>query len=130
MWCVFFLNVRRPPRATRTDPLFPDTTFFRSRRLDARRGARADPATDALPSHPRNGILTGLLATETKGILYVSGSSRAPHHPRQCPETVPRSEEHTSELQSLMRISYAVFCLQKQTKTQIITPYIHNRYKK
>src|SRR3546814_20336883 len=89
MWCVFFLNVRRPPRATRTDPLFPDTTFFRSRRLDARRGARADPATDALPSHPRNGILTGLLATETKGILYVSGSSRAPHHPRQCPETVP-----------------------------------------
>src|SRR3546814_16036133 len=86
----FFLMIRRPPRSTRTDTLFPYTTLFRSegargggRRAtippDAARPGGADPAPAGRPSRGR------------------------------------RSEEHTSELQSLMRISYAVFCLKKTT---------------
>src|SRR3546814_1478764 len=75
---VFFLMIRRPPRSTRTDTLFPYTTLFRSH-------SRACP---------RNGRST-------------SGSCHWHRSPR-------RSEEHTSELQSLMRISYAVFCLKKK----------------
>src|SRR3546814_3486119 len=83
---VFFLMIRRPPRSTRTDTLFPYTTLFRS-----------------------------------------CSTRRRHHHPHPCrshgperPAATPsrhewgRSEEHTSELQSLMRISYAVFCLKKK----------------
>src|SRR3546814_19178374 len=78
----FFLMIRRPPRSTRTDTLFPYTTLFRSvGPQDARRG---DGVVDR-------------------------------HRGRSLPRPV-RSEEHTSELQSLMRISYAVFCLKKKTK--------------
>src|SRR3546814_7305607 len=107
--CFFFLMIRRPPRSTRTDTLFPYTTRFRSwlfalatsifsamneRELRQRRadhqalvdvGARLDDVVD--PVIQARVVLDGL-----------------------------RSEEHTSELQSLMRISYAVFCLKKQTK--------------
>src|SRR3546814_20159678 len=78
----FFLMIRRPPRSTRTDTLFPYTTLFRS-------------------VAPR------------------------PRHPMPCWQSLPsphlscRSEEHTSELQSLMRISYAVFCLKKKKKNEI-----------
>src|SRR3546814_13882482 len=77
----FFLMIRRPPRSTRTDTLFPYTTLFRS------------PSASLLVSN-------------------VSISSRRAITPR----TRSRSEEHTSELQSLMRISYAVFCLKKKKK--------------
>src|SRR3546814_9647975 len=73
--------IRRPPRSTRTDTLFPYTTLFRSRRCRDRPRRCSKPATG-------------------------SSSHR----------TTSRSEEHTSELQSLMRISYAVFCLKKKTK--------------
>src|SRR3546814_4062489 len=81
--------IRRPPRSTRTDTLFPYTTLFRS---SARRSPpwRRPPTT---APHPRSGTQAH------------PGSSRAP---------LRRSEEHTSELQSLMRISYAVFCLKKK----------------
>src|SRR3546814_5457502 len=76
----FFLMIRRPPRSTRTDTLFPYTTLFRSRsfrpRPDRRRRRQAG----------------------------------------RCLFVALRSEEHTSELQSLMRISYAVFCLKKKKK--------------
>src|SRR3546814_9855632 len=94
-----FLMLRRPPRSTRTDTLFPYTTLFRSlrrARLLAPRGregaapAAGRPARDA---HRRGGDQVAV----------------APQ-----PGTKPRSEEHTSELQSLMRISYAVFCLKKK----------------
>src|SRR3546814_1893498 len=93
----FFLMIRRPPRSTRTDTLFPYTTLFRSLRAAALSAAgrrrRAAPADGRLrsPSAPGFGP---------------PGYSR-----RQA-----RSEEHTSELQSLMRISYAVFCLKKKKK--------------
>src|SRR3546814_8040809 len=79
----FFLMIRRPPRSTRTDTLFPYTTLFRSvNGSDAARMAGA-PGFDEV---------------ERLGAAHL------------------RSEEHTSELQSLMRISYAVFCLKKKRK--------------
>src|SRR3546814_3300705 len=79
--------IRRPPRSTRTDTLFPYTTLFRSSGRRPWRGCRRcgrDPAAAARGRSPRASA---------------------------------RSEEHTSELQSLMRISYAVFCLKKKTKS-------------
>src|SRR3546814_12403436 len=84
----FFLMIRRPPRSTRTDTLFPYTTLFRSGgcracRVPIRRGG--DGACGAL---------------QARSLMKRAG----------------RSEEHTSELQSLMRISYAVFCLKKKKK--------------
>src|SRR3546814_6197556 len=86
--------IRRPPRSTRTDTLFPYTTLFRSRRGRRER-------TPLRPGDPRLTIL--------------AGTRHSPARPdRSC--SVPRSEEHTSELQSLMRISYAVFCLKKKKK--------------
>src|SRR3546814_16496926 len=85
----FFLMIRRPPRSTRTDTLFPYTTLFRSSCSTAlRRGA----------------ILSTPRANEIDAVLRRGGRHR--------------SEEHTSELQSLMRISYAVFCLKKKKKAQ------------
>src|SRR3546814_7020637 len=89
-YIVLFLMIRRPPRSTRTDTLFPYTTLFRSDRY-------RNPDDD-LPKD-----------FEIRRDAYYSGLSLNSTH---------RSEEHTSELQSLMRISYAVFCLKKkQTKT-------------
>src|SRR3546814_9816408 len=74
----FFLMIRRPPRSTRTDTLFPYTTLFRS--VPGHAGFREEGARDRV---------------------------------RRTRWSVDRSEEHTSELQSLLRISYAVFCLKK-----------------
>src|SRR3546814_20019047 len=93
--CSFFLclMIRRPPRSTRTDTLFPYTTLFRSAPA---RHRSARPARPRPPSERR---------------------WRAPP-PFRGPRPGRRSEEHTSELQSLMRISYAVFCLKKKKKTQ------------
>src|SRR3546814_3062345 len=99
MMLLFVLMIRLPPRSTRTDTRFPYTTLFRSRRALGQRFARVlvDEFQDTDP-----------LQTE---IFW-----------RLCGEPVDddadwnrfRSEEHTSELQSLMRISYAVFCLKKK----------------
>src|SRR3546814_1639098 len=87
--------IRRPPRSTRTDTLFPYTTLFRSgegARRQGRRGARPGAAPGGLRAHRGLGERASPLA---------------------------RSEEHTSELQSLMRISYAVFCLKKKKNRNI-----------
>src|SRR3546814_20056847 len=86
--CFFFVMIRRPPRSTRTDTLFPYTTLFRSAGLIV--------VMDRCPKVeiPRLGLLRKLPASDH----------------------LVRSEEHTSELQSLMRISYAVFCLKKKKK--------------
>src|SRR3546814_17306271 len=92
----FVLMIRRPPRSTRTDTLFPYTTLFRSGRTDL-----------CEENHPRRG----------------PHRLDAARHRDRCPHPRPvalsrrlerRSEEHTSELQSLMRISYAVLCLKKK----------------
>src|SRR3546814_3066057 len=94
--------IRRPPRATRTDTLFPYTTLFRSRDWLARQ------IEDA---------------TSTPGEMQLSIGEIAGALPQRlvARNVVVRSEEHTSELQSLMRISYAVFCLKKKRATQLLT---------
>src|SRR3546814_2608808 len=93
----FFLMIRRPPRSTRTDTLFPYTTLFRSWLAGHLRRLRLDTEL-AVPQPARWHFPRG-------GTAARRGAQRG------------RSEEHTSELQSLMRISYAVFCLKKKTKT-------------
>src|SRR3546814_1680102 len=99
---------RRPPRSTRTDTLFPYTTLFRSVGVEPRAAGlpagaqRAQQRTGRQQRHDRFG-----LSEQHRGMAGV-GVEHAPT------VGVDRSEEHTSELQSLMRISYAVFCLKKK----------------
>src|SRR3546814_12434132 len=103
---LFFLMIRRPPRSTRTDTLFPYTTLFRSHTAFevavARQHGGGDDivAVDRLRNRRR----------ERPRIADAGGAAIADEI------IADRSEEHTSELQSLMRISYAVFCLKKKNK--------------
>src|SRR3546814_13624210 len=106
----FFLLIRRPPRSTRTDTLFPYTTLFRSAR-------ETDTSVSDAPRcfHRGQALLsqapTDICAAEPSSVsAYSAGNANF------CPaiNSDKRSEEHTSELQSLMRISYAVFCLKKK----------------
>src|SRR3546814_4655128 len=85
--------IRRPPRSTRTDTLFPYTTLFRSAPIPPKNGSPRQPA----------------------GVSPSSALPASRNHASTGPDS--RSEEHTSELQSLMRISYAVFCLKKKKTT-------------
>src|SRR3546814_2882400 len=107
---VFFLMRRRPPRSTRTDTLFPYTTLFRSPapRVQAFRDDRQNlPAKDAAVVHVNNiglAVVRDPHGRHVAVLLAMQASNATPF----------RSEEHTSDLQSLMRISYAVFCLQKK----------------
>src|SRR3546814_5921177 len=114
----FVLMIRRPPRSTRTDTLFPYTTLFRSAGEAAagpdRRGA---PVVDRRGLCPGPGALGVAAGTGRGGDAQIHGVARFRAR-------ASRSEEHTSELQSLMRISYAVFCLKKknhQTQCQRYT---------
>src|SRR3546814_10815390 len=116
--------LRRPPRSTRTDTLFPYTTRSRatgrrrmgSRRIDRSQGAFADSVSErACADHPR--LRRTLPRTPSRSVDPFAVSKLA----TRCATPVTalgaqriRSEEHTSELQSLMRISYAVFCLKKK----------------
>src|SRR3546814_4548318 len=96
--------IRRPPRSTRTDTLFPYTTLFRSDLVADLRQRLLAHRIDAEPDVV--GVLrqrNGAIARQGPGRLEI--------------QLHARSEEHTSELQSLMRISYAVFCLKKKKKT-------------
>src|SRR3546814_15883235 len=102
----FFLMIRRPPRSTRTDTLFPYTTLFRSSVTEYVVSGAADGDRAIVIEHPR---LSGWTAMVTGG-----DREDTPSHIRISVKV--RSEEHTSELQSLMRISYAVFCLKKKNK--------------
>src|SRR3546814_8116273 len=114
MSLLFFVMIRRPPRSTRTDTLFPYTTLFRSGGdaegdgggFLARRVRHADRGAD-----PRDRRL--VVALDSK-----AGAEAGPLSGRSDQADAPevRSEEHTSELQSLMRNSYAVFCLKKKNK--------------
>src|SRR3546814_8709284 len=108
---------RRPPRSTRTDTLFPYTTLFRSE-AHARHRAAGPRLLRPQPRPPR--WLRRLRLHRRRRRRDPHANHRlAPRHPRGGPggSTGERSEEHTSELQSLMRISYAVFCLKKKKKT-------------
>src|SRR3546814_2735001 len=95
--------LRRPPRSTRTDTLFPYTTLFRSAALD-----------------PANHCSGGRDASRRQGSVIDPGISS---------QRTRRSEEHTSELQSLMRISYAVFCLKKKKTPTHATSSIYSKAK-
>src|SRR3546814_8467693 len=100
--------IRRPPRSTRTDTLFPYTTLFRS----------GQPQTAEVPNHRHRHAAAG---DRPPGRVH-SGTCGLSDRPP--PSAAPRrSEEHTSELQSLMRISYAVFCLKKKNKHHKRTQY-------
>src|SRR3546814_8939821 len=94
--CICFLMIRRPPRYTRTDTLFPYTTLFRSTASGTFNVTVT--ATDA-NSQTAEHAYTLTIAVATLSVTAIVNV---------------RSEEHTSELQSLMRISYAVFCLKKK----------------
>src|SRR3546814_4172395 len=113
--------IRRPPRSTRTDTLFPYTTLFRSL-ADPDADARKEQLHEILrePAHcghrRPDGERSGDQA-DAVGALLV-GITRD----RNAEQRIERSEEHTSELQSLMRISYAVFCLKKK-KNKILSTY-------
>src|SRR3546814_3919370 len=116
--------IRRPPRSTRTDTLFPYTTLFRSRQNKWGGAGLASPQLWCLPGRGRgagrrlvpDGLAGGHLAV---GFDFGDAGDL-------------RSEEHTSELQSLMRISYAVFCLKKKkihNNTHHNTHHTHNNTK-
>src|SRR3546814_4422029 len=92
--------IRRPPRSTRTDTLFPYTTLFRSARYWRR-------------PRCRRGEGRGRASVAARYVRRLEAVGRAGEGGRA---STGRSEEHTSELQSLMRISYAVFCLKKKNK--------------
>src|SRR3546814_7007034 len=107
---VFFfcvLMIRRPPRSTRTDTLFPYTTLFRSD-SDNVLGDVVEALIRALYLESGLGSATAFIRRAWSDRL--NRGDQAPQHPK-------RSEEHTSELQSLLRISYAVFCLKKKKIT-------------
>src|SRR3546814_5070454 len=119
----------RPPRSTRTDTLFPYTTLFRSV-VDERQQREGAGRKENLVRHPvvrlfmRNRADHRMMAigpvrdAEARGVARRRAASL-------------RSEEHTSELQSLMRISYAVFCLKNKTTSHtqhITTPYTHTNH--
>src|SRR3546814_10566285 len=125
-WCaLFFLMIRPPPRSTRTDTLFPYTTLFRSGPASAG-GVRPRGLVRRKPCPARRRLRR---PRRRGGDPAGSQRRRQDEH---------RSEEHTSELQSLMRISYAVFCLKKkkhkytteklQRIKQIVNPHKQTTY--
>src|SRR3546814_4347877 len=102
--------LRRPPRSTRTDTLFPYTTLFRSQGKEA--PYYYVPADSVHPVRASFSLLMALMGAALWINSYEAG----------------RSEEHTSELQSLMRISYAVFCLKKKRNNSISSLLKHIYY--
>src|SRR3546814_4017285 len=104
---ICFFMIRRPPRSTRTDTLFPYTTLFRSYWM----------------THNQAQELGGKVRAGEKGTAIVFAGAVTPKDESGQPveREGERSEEHTSELQSLMRISYAVFCLKKKKTHKIQT---------
>src|SRR3546814_3136942 len=102
--------IRRPPRSTRTDTLFPYTTLFRSDMLTPRFIAKAAALADVFRPY---GIKVWLSVNFASPKALGGLPTADPLDPHVA---AWRSEEHTSELQSLMRISYAVFCLKKKKK--------------
>src|SRR3546814_5433020 len=111
--------IRRPPRSTRTDTLFPYTTLFRSARFlrpDGEEGDEVQQLVACANDAGEAGFVEAHFLEELQPVGHI--------HRHQL-----RSEEHTSELQSLMRISYAVFCLKKKKQiTSIHNPVYQQAY--
>src|SRR3546814_1849285 len=126
MFLFFFLMIRRPPRSTRTDTLFPYTTLFRS--FQQEHGSER-PLLPGQPAHEAHDHPTQRYHPGRRGKALEPGlklQQRKEDHRNADGEpragrSEARSEEHTSELQSLMRISYAVFCLKKKKQTQTVS---------
>src|SRR3546814_2702138 len=126
MHFFFFLMIRRPPRSTRTDTLFPYTTLFRSPRMCgnspqhaaglSRGGRFCGSHTSGTGNCSTHAILSGKRFRLRQAAIHTSADFR--------------SEEHTSELQSLMRISYAVFCLKKKKTKKKKMTHSQNTHKK
>src|SRR3546814_3097203 len=110
--------IRRPPRSTRTDTLFPYTTLFRSPWSGQRREGRFRARSTSRRASPADRCRSGRRGRRRQAAPAPQGAPTA--------SSCPRSEEHTSELQSLMRISYAVFCLKKKKKNKKEQSVTHN----
>src|SRR3546814_1561303 len=114
--------IRRPPRSTRTDTLFPYTTLFRSRSPEPVVAERVQQRIHVVPAHVADRRGQRALLNRVLEQRRQRGAVR--HAPAQARGSrlvgVDRSEEHTAELQSLMRISYAVFCLKNKHKTKTL----------
>src|SRR3546814_2099300 len=106
--------IRHPPRSTHTDTLFPYTTLFRSNET-------WQPLYRPTEHEPKEAKPNGLLPE--RGPRCIAPAAMMQSRSRK--QAWKRSEEHTSELQSLMRISYAVFCLKKKIRKNVMN---HNRY--
>src|SRR3546814_2660868 len=108
---IFFLMIRRPPRSTRTDTLFPYTTLFRS----------------SIIQEGLEGYASGRFNSKAEVKRFFKSHAGFPvtRHGHLTNEQANRSEEHTSELQSLMRISYAVFCLKKKNSEEKHTSTVY-----
>src|SRR3546814_4471196 len=116
LYFFFFLMIRRPPRSTRTDTLFPYTTLFRS-------------VSRVHHHQPRNRWKLGFKQYSLHHAHLACWSTTGLRRPVSI-RSPTRSEEHTSELQSLMRISYAVFCLKKKNiRTQKMTHNLASKLK-
>src|SRR3546814_6949707 len=113
---LFFLMIRRPPRSTRTDTLFPYTTLFRSAPSNSVNAV--DPNVIGVATNIPNFWFANDTSEQTSKITNISGQN-SPNIRITLSFSTNRSEEHTSELQSLMRISYAVLCLKKTEHNQI-----------
>src|SRR3546814_995055 len=114
----FLLSIRRPPRSTLTDTLFPYTTLFRCPRKAAALGhAAIRRKCKRHLGHGRRDLPRAVRSTAPWVKPALLDIDQSWLHPR-------RSEEHTSELQSLMRTSYAVFCLKKKKKNNHITTIV------
>src|SRR3546814_6532832 len=102
--------IRRPPRSTRTDTLFPYTTLFRSNPISllVQPAYNRKAAISVSNKIDHTGYYISVGLTDQQGVVLNDNFKHL--------STRVRSEEHTSELQSLMRISYAVFCLKKKTQ--------------
>src|SRR3546814_10871399 len=120
--------IQRPPRSTRTDTLFPYTTLFRSVRIDDDRIPRDHQSAVEIRRPgpvPQGKAGAVALSIRDAGAFHRGGVPRL-FRDRPGRAEIPagvRSEEHTSELQSLMRISYAAFCLKKKIIHQILHTY-------
>src|SRR3546814_1219192 len=116
--------IRRPPRSTRTDTLFRYTTLFRSNHVVDRQsgpwsGAGSIAGSEALTKPQRGSFARGRTVSALVERILAVRARRLCLEQEFEPGIRPRSEEHTSELQSLMRISYAVFCLKKKKNPTI-----------
>src|SRR3546814_7616481 len=122
--------IRQPPRSTRTDTLFPYTTLFRSHQREcvlqqaARQRIELAGAEDVVVGHGHGDRIPGARrrpGAAISGPRFRQGGHEAGGAIADGLKCSNRSEEHTSELQSLMRISYAVFCLKKKNNIQVIS---------